>query len=174
MLVRALILMLLFWSHAAFAQSPLWRVTEAAGAVQVQHGGRTAAAVRGAALQPGDVVTTGANGRAVLVRGQEYVIVAARTRLRLPAAAEAKGFIQVLQDWGRATFRIEKKATPHFGVRTPHLVALVKGTTFTVTADGKGAAISVEEGRVERSEEHTSELQSQSNLVCRLLLEKKK
>src|SRR2546430_9574173 len=31
-----------------------------------------------------------------------------------------------------------------------------------------------EEGRRERSEEHTSELQSQSNLVCRLLLEKKK
>src|SRR2546427_4452570 len=28
--------------------------------------------------------------------------------------------------------------------------------------------------RDERSEEHTSELQSQSNLVCRLLLEKKK
>src|SRR2546427_3018254 len=30
------------------------------------------------------------------------------------------------------------------------------------------------EHNVERSEEHTSELQSQSNLVCRLLLEKKK
>src|SRR2546427_8300365 len=30
------------------------------------------------------------------------------------------------------------------------------------------------ERHVERSEEHTSELQSQSNLVCRLLLEKKK
>src|SRR2546430_4076421 len=30
------------------------------------------------------------------------------------------------------------------------------------------------EGAAERSEEHTSELQSQSNLVCRLLLEKKK
>src|SRR5688572_32420366 len=28
--------------------------------------------------------------------------------------------------------------------------------------------------RPDRSEEHTSELQSQSNLVCRLLLEKKK
>src|SRR2546430_9035251 len=31
-----------------------------------------------------------------------------------------------------------------------------------------------EAGRGRRSEEHTSELQSQSNLVCRLLLEKKK
>src|SRR2546430_7029466 len=31
-----------------------------------------------------------------------------------------------------------------------------------------------EAGRRRRSEEHTSELQSQSNLVCRLLLEKKK
>src|SRR5205085_11923838 len=30
------------------------------------------------------------------------------------------------------------------------------------------------DGRAARSEEHTSELQSQSNLVCRLLLEKKK
>src|SRR2546427_11594625 len=29
-------------------------------------------------------------------------------------------------------------------------------------------------GAIKRSEEHTSELQSQSNLVCRLLLEKKK
>src|SRR6266850_4807594 len=30
------------------------------------------------------------------------------------------------------------------------------------------------DGRVDRSEEHTSELQSPCNLVCRLLLEKKK
>src|SRR5256886_9205026 len=32
----------------------------------------------------------------------------------------------------------------------------------------------VRDTRYDRSEEHTSELQSQSNLVCRLLLEKKK
>src|SRR2546430_11550366 len=37
----------------------------------------------------------------------------------------------------------------------------------------QGAALLVERGRI-RSEEHTSELQSQSNLVCRLLLGKKK
>src|SRR5688572_31844185 len=32
----------------------------------------------------------------------------------------------------------------------------------------------IKEHALSRSEEHTSELQSQSNLVCRLLLEKKK
>src|SRR2546427_6684372 len=35
-------------------------------------------------------------------------------------------------------------------------------------------ALYVKSLRTPRSEEHTSELQSQSNLVCRLLLEKKK
>src|SRR5205814_3464659 len=38
-------------------------------------------------------------------------------------------------------------------------------------ADGGGTG---ERARVERSEEHTSELQSLRHLVCRLLLEKKK
>src|SRR2546421_6580652 len=40
-------------------------------------------------------------------------------------------------------------------------------------AGGSGGEV-YEEGRPNRSEEHTSELQSRSDLVCRLLLEKKK
>src|SRR2546427_8702456 len=39
---------------------------------------------------------------------------------------------------------------------------------------GVPVELSTDVRRVLRSEEHTSELQSQSNLVCRLLLEKKK
>src|SRR2546427_1217896 len=38
----------------------------------------------------------------------------------------------------------------------------------------KGQSARFTASRKKRSEEHTSELQSQSNLVCRLLLEKKK
>src|SRR2546427_8495596 len=37
-----------------------------------------------------------------------------------------------------------------------------------------GDEVGLEIAHAKRSEEHTSELQSQSNLVCRLLLEKKK
>src|SRR2546430_7724334 len=40
-------------------------------------------------------------------------------------------------------------------------------------SDAAGFAMRFPQGRKVRSEEHTSELQSQSNLVCRLLLEKK-
>src|SRR2546427_1027611 len=45
--------------------------------------------------------------------------------------------------------------------------------SFITTAHSAGRPGAVS-GAGPRSEEHTSELQSQSNLVCRLLLEKKK
>src|SRR2546427_4553880 len=62
------------------------------------------------------------------------------------------------------------------------------GSSFTVWLQVRGSSwVEAKEGRFRlrhgewiafekesRSEEHTSELQSQSNLVCRLLLEKKK
>src|SRR5688572_32238081 len=47
-------------------------------------------------------------------------------------------------------------------------VAAERHDRLAVPHDERGAR------REPRSEEHTSELQSQSNLVCRLLLEKKK
>src|SRR2546430_5957536 len=59
---------------------------------------------------------------------------------------------------------------------------LTKGTPtrnaeqIAAAIEGVGGSIGASAGDdfLTRSEEHTSELQSQSNLVCRLLLEKKK
>ena len=54
------------------------------------------------------------------------------------------------------------------------------GSEFRELVDGQAMGVTVEQGlqrvyeRMPRSEEHTSELQSRSDLVCRLLLEKKK
>src|SRR2546430_9829767 len=73
-------------------------------------------------------------------------------------------------------------------IRRPPRSTLFPYTTLFRSLDGAGkiritdfglagiaASIQGEEARAgTRSEEHTSELQSQSNLVCRLLLEKKK
>src|SRR2546427_3572313 len=60
------------------------------------------------------------------------------------------------------------------------VAAMVTGVDRSVTEDmmqfGTDTAFisRFDQGPHNRSEEHTSELQSQSNLVCRLLLEKKK
>src|SRR2546427_7481178 len=58
---------------------------------------------------------------------------------------------------------------------------IVEGQAAAVGVIARGGGTDGDYGRLlvhlvrsERSEEHTSELQSQSNLVCRLLLEKRK
>src|SRR2546430_7364773 len=51
---------------------------------------------------------------------------------------------------------------------------LLSGTAHVQIADEHCGLRQTPLPRLLRSEEHTSELQSQSNLVCRLLLEKKK
>src|SRR2546430_7353735 len=50
------------------------------------------------------------------------------------------------------------------------------GETISTKMAGAGyrVVVTYSPSNTKRSEEHTSELQSQSNLVCRLLLEKKK
>src|SRR5688572_18403092 len=52
--------------------------------------------------------------------------------------------------------------------------SLASSTAARVSCPCFSSLASNSSNRVNRSEEHTSELQSQSNLVCRLLLEKKK
>src|SRR2546430_10240900 len=68
-------------------------------------------------------------------------------------------------------------------IRRPPRSTLFPYTTLFRSTSSFGGRRREDEGRRERSrgvrtelrsEEHTSELQSQSNLVCRLLLEKKK
>src|SRR3989441_6003474 len=53
-------------------------------------------------------------------------------------------------------------------------VTLLRSGVYRVDVDSSGDTTSVTVRRGERSEEHTSELQSLAYLVCRLLLEKKK
>src|SRR2546427_845690 len=56
----------------------------------------------------------------------------------------------------------------------PYTTLFRSGEVYTAARSCQGVSGAVLDFRNPRSEEHTSELQSQSNLVCRLLLEKKK
>src|SRR3712207_6858601 len=60
------------------------------------------------------------------------------------------------------------------GLRLATLLANPHGMDLGALRPRLSEVVSTQDGKVDRSEEHTSELQSRQYLVCRLLLEKKK
>src|SRR3712207_6949785 len=73
---------------------------------------------------------------------------------------------------GRPVTQVEDLTEmPHVGERTAEVIRdLAEDRTPQLLAE---LSAEIPAGLVERSEEHTSELQSRQYLVCRLLLEKK-
>ena len=136
-------------STMAIAKESTWTVSEMSGSVQVAHRGMSRIATRGLAVTAGDTVTTGLGARVVLVRGTEYMMVAAGSRLQLQPEVQSSGLTQMIEEFGNVVFMIKKKTTPHFEVRTPYLAAVVKGTTFAVGVTLQGASVQVLEGAVE-------------------------
>src|SRR5690606_39345166 len=112
---------------------------------------------------PTDIIDTPLFSREIPVRWWEYPVLAATAVLTA------------------AWFAIQRPPTSEGSDRKP--LAGVLLTVFAVgcpvcnklvlVALGTSGALSVW-APLQRSEEHTSELQSRENLVCRLLLEKKK
>lgn len=129
-----------------------WIVTQKSGDVRVLRNGVQPASVQlRSALSPGDVIATGANGRAMLTKGDDYVVVAPASRLMLPKEQQQSGFTRLFQQMGTMLYKVKRTGVPHFAVETPMLAAVVKGTTFTVVVDDKRAAVQVTEGIVEVS-----------------------
>ena len=92
--------------------SQAWQVSESSGEVRLTHNGQSRAAVRGALLASGATIATGPKGRAVIVRGEEFVIISPRSQLRVPAADVSNPIMQMIEDFGTAVFKIKKKTTP--------------------------------------------------------------
>ena len=146
------ILVLIATPAMAIAGPAAWTVMQKSGDVRVLKNGLQPASVQVRdALSPGDVVATGANGRAMLTRGEDYVVVAPGSRLLLPKEQQQSGFTRLIQQVGTMLYKVKHTGTPHFAVETPMLAAVVKGTSFTVVVDKDRAAVQVTEGVVEVS-----------------------
>ena len=152
-IVQLLGAMLLLLTAPAMAKDgSAWVVTQKSGDVRVVRPGAQPASVQlRAVLSPGDVVATGANGRAVLTHEDDYVVVSPGSRLALPKDQQRNGFTRLLQQAGTMLYKVKHTGIPHFSVDTPMLAAVVKGTTFSVVVDDQRAAVQVTEGIVEVS-----------------------
>ncbi len=148
---KSLIIAALLSSSAAYAGAPGWQVSEISGNVTVARKGVVKIAQRQTKLAAGDVIKTGPKGRAVLLRGGEYLVVSPASHIEIAEPATSGKVTQIIEYLGNVLFRIDKKETPHFGVKTPYMAAVVKGTTFSVSVSQEGTAVQVTEGAVEVS-----------------------
>lgn len=137
---------------AALAQDNVWRVSRMSGEAWVSAAGAQPAGLTpDIALRPGDSIRTGRNGRVLLARGAENMLISPNTAISLPPMGEA-GRTTVIQQTGTVLLDVEKKNVQHFEVETPYLAAVVKGTRFRVTVAQGRANVSVERGQVQVSD----------------------
>ncbi|WP_430415696.1 FecR family protein [Parasphingorhabdus sp.] len=141
----------LLGSTSAFAQTGPWKLSETSGQVAVGREGATKIAIRGQNLNAGDTIRTGPRSRAVVTRGEQYMIVAADSHIRLAEPQKDGMVTQVFNYLGNVLFKVDKRKDKHFRVETPYMAAVVKGTTFNVTVGAQGTTVQVTEGAVEVS-----------------------
>ena len=149
-LFRGLIVVGAFFMSLA-ANATEWSVVETSGTVRSQNAMASAQLIStGQTFGAGSILSTGFDGRVVLANGSQQIIVGPNSRMSLPVREE-NGKTRILQELGTLLFKVDKRERKHFRVETPVIAAVVKGTTFTVTAGADAHAVHVAEGAVEVS-----------------------
>jgi hypothetical protein len=147
-------------STCAFAgDDGVWSISKSSGEVWVTTAGAEQASLRQEdPLKPGDVIRTGRNGRVLLVRGEETILVSPNSVIGLPTAKKDGMSTTILQQAGSILLEVEKRNVKHFEVETPYLAAVVKGTHFSVTVNAASTSVNVERGQVEVSDFKTGQI----------------
>jgi hypothetical protein len=146
-------------SQDAAQDAAAWRVSKSSGSVWVVSAGvQPASLTDQAQLKPGDSIRTGSNGRVLLERGTETILIAPNSALTIPATQKDAASTTILQQSGSIRLQVDKRNVRSFEVETPYLVAAVKGTQFTVTVNKNNAAVQVFGGSVEVSDFKTGDV----------------
>lgn len=132
----------------AAAQDNIWTVAKSSGEAWVGSASHPASLTQKTELRPGDSIRTGRNGRVLLVRGQETILVSPNSAISLPEAGRS-GLSTVIQQAGTIMLDVEKRNVQHFEVETPYLAAVVKGTRFRVSVAGGQTKVDVVRGQVQ-------------------------
>jgi hypothetical protein len=143
------------------ADGQVWTTAAASGPVSArppdQPQADWAAVARGDLFPPHTQIRTGHRGRATLTRQAKLIIVDPGSEIELPAGELEAEPSSVVQTSGSVLYKIDRRASAHFEVVTPYLVAGVKGTTFLVTVDERDARVTVAEGLVEITDARSGE-----------------
>jgi len=157
----------------AAAQDVAWRVSKSSGEVWLTTSGvQPVSLTDEAILRAGDNIRTGRNGRVLLVRGEETMLISPNSVIGIPAEPKNGLATTILQQAGSVLIEAEKRNVKHFEVETPFLAAVVKGTQFRVSVTKYGAHVDVLKGQVDvadfKSGQHALVLPGQTAKVSTL------
>ncbi|MCK1408003.1 FecR family protein [Bradyrhizobium sp. 76] len=144
---------------ASAADDGVWSVGKATGEVWVATSGAQQVSLnQQEALKPGDTIRTGRNGRVLLVRGEETILISPNSVVGLPTESKEGLSTTIIQQAGSILLEVEKRNVKHFEVETPYLAAVVKGTQFSVTVNAGSTKVGVLRGQVEVSDFKTGQI----------------
>lgn len=144
---------------ASAADDSVWSVGKATGEVWVATSGAQQVSLnQQEALKPGDTIRTGRNGRVLLVRGEETILISPNSVVGLPTESKEGLSTTIIQQAGSILLEVEKRNVKHFEVETPYLAAVVKGTQFSVTVAAGSTKVGVLRGQVEVSDFKTGQI----------------
>lgn len=136
--------------QAFAAEGGAWSVSKSTGDVWITSGEVQQASLKPEDnLKPGDSIRTGRNGRVLLVRGEESILIAPNSVVGLPAEPKEGLSTTIVQQAGSILLEVEKRNVKHFEVETPYLAAVVKGTQFRVSVSATRTSVDVVRGQVE-------------------------
>jgi hypothetical protein len=136
--------------QAFAAEGGAWSVSKSTGEVWITSGDFQQASIKSEDnLKPGDSIRTGRNGRVLLVRGEESILIAPNSVVGLPVEQKEGLSTTIVQRAGSILLEVEKRNVRHFEVETPYLAAVVKGTQFRVSVNTTNTSVDVIRGQVE-------------------------
>jgi hypothetical protein len=137
-------------SNALAAEQGAWSVSKSSGEVwMTSTGAQQVSLKQEEVLKPGDTIRTGRNGRVLLMRGEETILVSPNSVIGLPAESKEGLSTTIVQQAGSILLEVEKRNVKHFEVETPYLAAVVKGTQFRVSVNAASTSVDVIRGQVE-------------------------
>lgn len=146
-------------SAASAADDGVWSVSKSSGEVWLAASGAQQVSLsQEGTLKPGDTIRTGRNGRVLLVRGEETILISPNSVVGLPAEKKEGLSTTIIQRAGSILLEVEKRNVKHFEVETPYLAAVVKGTQFSVTVGAGSTKVGVLRGQVEVSDFRTGQI----------------
>ncbi|QQO17020.1 FecR domain-containing protein [Bradyrhizobium diazoefficiens] len=146
-------------SGAFAADDGVWSVSKSSGEVWLATSGAQPVSLnQDGTLKPGDTIRTGRNGRVLLVRGEESILISPNSVVGLPAEKKEGLSTTIIQQAGSILLEVEKRNVKHFEVETPYLAAVVKGTQFSVTVGAGSTKVGVVRGQVEVSDFKTGQI----------------